>query len=220
MPASPFLGRELRAGRGREPPPRQRPVPDHVDGAWRDRKDAPRPPGGGRGVRLLRGRRLVGSAGSPSTTRGSSCRRLPRRSASEGQPGRELGEVIADRLSRKASAHPPRQRRAPAAGDRYRGRADAGHPRPECSSSRVASALQLDGEHVYAVPPLVAEDGVELFVRAGAIALNRGCAGRQRSTSSAAPRSICRSRWSWRPRGRCSSRPSSSSSGSRSGSIC
>ena len=66
--------------------------------------------------------------------------------------------------------------------------------------------LQLEGEHVWPVPPLVADDGVALFAaRAGALGSSRR--RRPPSRSSARGSTTCRWRSSWRPRGRRSSRP-------------
>ena len=75
--------------------------------------------------------------------------------------------------------------------------------------------LRVRGEVEYPVLPLAEPDAVELFC-----ARARARAGRDRPRSSAARSTTCRSRSSWPPPGRASSRPSRSSSGSPDGSTC
>ena len=74
--------------------------------------------------------------------------------------------------------------------------------------------LRVQGEVEYAVPPLAEQEAVRSSARA------RSSSRRGRSPNSAAGWTICRWPSSWPPLGQACSRPSRSSSGSRSGSIC
>ena len=161
VPTTAIVGPGARARRDRGALQGTAPAAD-ADRPRRHGKDAARDSGGGRGGRVVPRRDLVGVAGSAArraparlVARAGARGRGATRTRARCEPDRRLAGRRALFCSTTPSTSCPRSR------PRSRGSATAQGPTILVTSRE---RLQLQGEHVYAVPTLADEDGVELFL--------------------------------------------------------